>query len=367
MFDRGDLQAAVEADVISADQAARLEAFVRARRMGVENDGESLRFLANLNDIFITIGILVLTAGLTVASGQVFGGFEGGVDGLSSAPARVLLPVVAALWGLAEYFCGRRRLLLPSMALALLISIYVSLSVGALIGGETVQRDIDGGFRGLATIAGVGYAFAGGWLAAALAIYLRFRLPFSFLLMAVGVAGLAYSAAVGAADIGAIYGGALSLTLGLGTLAAAIIYDARDPHRASLNSDNAFWLHFAAAPQIIVGVRGLVSGYALDADAVSSDAEAFLLIFVLAAFGALGLALNRRALIVSGLLSIAIGLGVIVDNAGSDPATTFIITALILGAGILLLGGGWRTARRMLLKVLPSNGLAGRLFPPEPA
>jgi hypothetical protein len=51
-------------------------------------------------------------------------------------------------------------------------------------------------------------------------------------------------------------GGAVTLAVGVGTLVAAILFDMKDPTRSTRNSDHAFWLHMAAAPQIIFGVRG---------------------------------------------------------------------------------------------------------------
>ena len=87
----------------------------------------------------------------------------------------------------------------------------------------------------------------------------------------------------------------------------------------------------------------------------------------LAFLGLLSLALNRRALIVSSLLSFWLALGEVVSAVGGGSSTTFIASALLLGTGIIVLGGGWHTARRGLLKSLPPQGLLGRVFPPEAA
>ena len=47
---------------------------------------------------------------------------------------------------------------------------------------------------------------------------------------------------------------------------------------------------------------------------------------------------------------------------GSDPNPMGTVTD-----AIVLLGGGWRTVRRTVLKVFPQEGTLGRIFPPEPA
>ena len=161
-----------------------------------------------------------------------------------------------------------------------------------------------------------------------------------------------------------VIGGMLSLLIGLVTLIVAIVFDARDPARTTRSSDNAFWLHLAAAPQIILGLRGILSGSGFTP---SGPAEAITLLVALLLFGALSLALNRRALIVSGLITFGIALTVLVSSAGGGARTTLVMTTLLLGGGIVFLGGGWKTARRALLVVLPRNGLAARIFPPEPA
>ncbi|HEY7798414.1 MAG TPA: hypothetical protein VIA80_06600, partial [Hyphomonadaceae bacterium] len=81
----------------------------------------------------------------------------------------------------------------------------------------------------------------------------------------------------------------------------------------------------------------------------------------------ISLALNRRALIVSGLVSFATALFVLVNQVGGGGLNTLMLTALIVGGAIVLLGGGWRTARRFVLKLVPPTGITGRIFPPEPA
>jgi hypothetical protein len=206
MFDRGDLRAAVSANVIGADQAARLEAFLSARH-GEEGQGvtgqENLRFLANFNDIFITIGLVILFFGITaligsasmssiLASGSILSGLI------------VTLPVAGLAWLMMEYFCARRRLLLPSMALAVIFVMFITagaIVLGASFVGQNAMSDnfnlegvLDrGGWFGV-------FIFASAF-AASLAIFLRFRLPFSLALAALSAAGAVY---VGTSFFGSI-------------------------------------------------------------------------------------------------------------------------------------------------------------------
>ena len=376
MFDKTDIRAAVEAGALSDDGARRLEAFLRARNDPDRMlDPENLRFLSNFNDVFLTIGIVILMVGLGFLSGISVFNVVGPrlVDPTSIAEATALanamklvviltpIPVLVGAWLLAEYFCGKRRLLLPSMALSGIIVWAAAAIALGLFAPVDQSESYSNPFNLLFSMSYAG--FIGGVLAAA-AIFWRFRLPFSLFLLAGGVAGLFYTAVAQLAGIGQVGSGFAMLTVGIGTLAAAIAFDMKDPTRSTRASDCAFWLHMAAAPQIILGMRGLLLGSGF---APASMTDATVMLLVLIAFALLSLALNRRALIVSGLVTFATSLWFLVNELGGGGVNTLMLTALIIGGAIVLLGGGWRTARRAILKVFPQQGTLGRIFPPEPA
>ena len=126
MFDETDIKAAETAGILTSDQAGRLRAFL-AKRATMSSavldpaspapperaaDGsESLRFLTNFNDIFITIGIAILFMGLLAVFGVMFGGSIAGMAMKGSLNWSVLMvmgPVAATMWFLAEYFTGKR-------------------------------------------------------------------------------------------------------------------------------------------------------------------------------------------------------------------------------------------------------------------
>ena len=372
MFDRSDIKAAQEAGILSKDQASRLEAFLMARAdpaTPVATEGENLRFLNNFNDIFVTIGIVILAMGLTAVTGIFFGpqafSIATGANP-SMAGAIILLPVAAVMWLLAEYFSRRRRMLLPSMALITIFTLYTGLSIGAIASGITgLNAETVESFTGAwKTVGNMGIWGFLGCLAAAVLAWWRFRLPFTLFLIALAAAGVAYTFFGFFGNIGYVLGGLMSLLIGALTLLAAIWFDARDPDRITRNADNAFWLNVAAAPQIIFGLRGMVTGSGVG---VPHGMEAFLMIACLVGLGILSIALNRRALIVSGLLAFWLSLGSIVTSMGWNATHTFMISAVLLGTGIVLLGGGWHTARRIVLGWMPKAGPIARIFPPEPA
>lgn len=368
MFDRSDLAAAKEAGLLTDAQLNRLEAFITQRNdPAAAGHSESLRFLSNFNDVFITIGIIILAIGLTAVTAVIVGPMVGSLatgGSLAFAGAFILMPVAGAMWLLAEYFCKRRRLVLPSMALITIFVLYSGLSFGILSSGisglnpETIESFTDAwGTLGNAGVA----TFVGGLVAAVLAFW-RFRLPFSLLLIALSAAAAAHTFFAFFGNIGDVIGGFSFFAIGLLTLSAAIFFDAKDPKRVTRNSDHAFWLHVAAAPQLIWGLRSLVTGSGLT---MPDMMEAVLIVGILVLIGIISLALDRRALIVSGLLTFAMALGRIVEATGGGEQTTLITTTVLLGTGIILLGGGWRTARRNVLRVLPNIPLTDRLFPSE--
>ncbi|MEM9740449.1 MAG: hypothetical protein AAF829_11320 [Pseudomonadota bacterium] len=362
MFDRSDLQAAVGAGVLDNTTAARLEAFVASRRGGnALGDGESLRFLANFNDIFISIGMVLLLAGVTSLSSSLFMG-SGVPNGITFAA--MVLPAMAVAWGLSEYFCARRRLLLPSIVLCAAFCVLAGV-LGSFLFGEQAVRNIENlgftqSFRALGNLGLVGTGSVG---VAAIAYFLRFRLPFSLFVLALALAGMAYAGVAFFGDAGLLIGGTLSLLVGVVTLGAAIAIDAGDPGRATRRSDFGFWLHLAAAPQIILGLRGLTVGFFGEGE---SFGTAFILLASLLGFAFLSLALNRRALIVSSLLTYGVALTALIGGLGLSMVNTTIFTLLVLGASVVIVGGGWSTARRLVLSVLPRGGLMSRVFPDEP-
>lgn len=358
-MDRKEIEAARSAGILDDAKAAELDAFLRAQAdPGASSDNESLRFLANFNDVFISIGLGLLAVGLSIGSGMVFGS--------SGSALVVALPVLVALWALLEYFAGRRRLLLPSMTLSLLITGLAMILVALVASGFGDVENIEENFleRGISSAKDFGFWASSGAVVSAGIIYARFRLPFALFLIAVGFAVGLYTYTISDYNFSEILGGSASFVIGMITLVVAIFFDAQDPERKGLNSDNAFWLHFAAAPQIMLGLRGMLTGGGFTP---SGTGEAVALLLALGAFAFLSLALNRRALIAAALLSFWLALGVLVESAGGSEISTVVWTLVLLGGAIVLLGAGWKTARRMVLAFLPSKGPLARVFPPEPA
>ena len=195
-------------------------------------------------------------------------------------------------------------------------------------------------------------------------------MPFSLALSALSAAGAVYVGASFFGDIYQVVGGPLLVLMGAATLAVAILFDMQDPERIRKASDNAFWLHLAAAPQLIYGISALVTGSNILGGSTSGADDAsqgITLLIVLLTIGIISLALNRRALIAASLLTFIITLVFVLNRIGLDGFNIFITVTMIIGTGVVLLGAGWKTARRAVLVFFPKDGTWGRVFPPEPA
>ncbi|MEO0452249.1 MAG: hypothetical protein AAFZ74_18185, partial [Pseudomonadota bacterium] len=94
-------------------------------------------------------------------------------------------------------------------------------------------------------------------------------------------------------------------------------------------------------------------------------AQGITLLIVLLTLGLISLALNRRALIAASLLTFIITLVFVLNRIGLDGFNIFITVTMIIGSGVVLLGAGWKTARRAVLVFFPKGGTWSRVFPPE--
>ena len=338
------LEAGTAAGIISAEQAVRLAHFIAERDAAGEDpgaDAEAVRFARGFHDVFLTIGLAILLVGVTLSAGLVVGNSAGFIG-------------AAAAWALAEYYARRRRLVLPSIALAAGFALMVAVSAGdlapALIGGGFVET---GEGRPWFLLLG---ALAG--LAAAAGFFARFRLPF-----AVGIIAATASATVGAAAAVAWpeaiedLARPILMICGLAVFIAAMANDLADPARTTLSADNAFWLHLVAAPLIVHSAVGFMIADGVDMPL----ADALAVFAVIGAVAIVALVVDRRALLVAGLAYLGVAIAVVVREAEADTGSAFAITLLFLGAAVVALGTGWRPARRAVVAAVVPAVLARRL------
>lgn len=387
MADRSDLEAAAVAGVINAEQVAPLHEFLVSRATGASGVSalpgeENLRFIRNFHDVFLAIGILLFAVGLAIGIGTYVAGTA--PDQGTVLTGALCLVAVVIMWGLGELFARRRRLFLPAIAIVCSMTIFAVVAVatlyaGALLGRDFGERPME--FESLppelhsGLLISMAFAFV-----TPLAFYFRFRLPFSLGLAGSGIALFVIVACM-IADLELTMSMLPALYLVLGGLLflAGVVFDARDPARVTRFSDNGFWLHFAAAPLILNGAFGLI-GQVLTGDMSSSGSmivaagsgetgaaavQAIATLFVIVVLGLVSLLINRRALIVSALLTAGIAIGALLNAAGLGAGALAAATLITLGAFVLILGAGWHGVRRALLGWVKPDGVWARIFPPE--
>lgn len=333
------IKQALEAGIITQAQADAMGGKSDDPNASVIGNEDDMRFVRSFSDVFIAIGVGLLAVGLS-ATAALFGG------GISFLGAAFVMAI------LAEYFGKRKRQHLPTLFTALAFLIFTQRGLSVVVG--------DWGLGGGMTVAVT-------TLIAMLLFYWRVRLPFCMALIALATLYLFFALTEKFAP-GLIRSqfGLMILISGLITFAVALWYDMQDKHRTTRFADNAFWLHFTAAPLIIHGLALIM--VRLEAERlfniipiVSLDTTDAGILMVMVVFVALvGLAINRRALLVSSLGYAGFAIGFLMQDTGLGFGKVAAFTLLILGLAIIFLGAGWHTVRNAMLKALPN----WPIFPP---
>jgi MFS family permease len=146
--------------------------------------------------------------------------------------------------------------------------------------------------------------------------------------------------------------------------AAAMAFDISDRERLTRRADCAFWLHLLAAPLIVHSLITLATG----GITVMYGPGVLTIVLVIGLLAVVAVAIDRRALLVSGLSYLGFAIGIVVSGVfggGSAEFAAWAATLVILGAFVLALGVGWMPLRRRVMSLL-SPVVANRL-PPVPA
>ena len=353
-FSVDDIRAGVAAGVIDEAQAARLVSIGNQRlgyrqNMGVED--EPFELFKGFSEVFVTVGL-----------GILYGGFVT-VAMLTSNVIVVLLVSAVLAVGLASYFTLKRRMTLPSIALAIVFAGSVAALAIALI--FDFEAEYPNGYHTLAVsvisaIAMLGY-------------FWRFRVPFAMFLFGLFGAGIAFSVAgiiapesifaslfIGNAD--GVFDLSRNPTMawtmlifGVFAFLAGMYFDLKDPYRISRLSACGFWLHILAAPAIV----NVVALSLLNIDGGTGYALLSLALIVVAI---IALVIDRRSFLTAGIVYIGILLAWALDT-GSGDDWSIATTLLVMGAFITALGTWWVQLRVILMHTLPNFPLKHRLPP----
>ncbi|MDK2761192.1 MAG: hypothetical protein KYX64_07510 [Sphingopyxis sp.] len=339
MYSESDLQAAVDAKILTPEAALAFRSHIASVRAAPGADEESFRLVTGFNDIFVSIAAVILL----LAVGWI---------GASIHPALGGAFVAGSAWFLAEYFTRKRRMALPSIVLVLAFSggVFAAM-VGLLVkhGDSLFGGPLDDTV-GAALFGTMALATAGAtWLH-----WKRFMVPIT---VAAGTAALAATAVALILAVTGMSGSdgnlpmALVLIAGVGIFALAMWWDRSDRARQTRRSDVAFWLHLLAAPMIAHPIFHLL-GVTRGDDIGSAAAVMVLGIYVL--FGLVALAVDRRALLVSALAYVLFAMTQLFREFGAVELNVA-LTAFVIGSALLLLSAFWQNARAVVVGFLPAN------------
>ena len=387
MLRNEDIEVGVTRGLITQAQADGLWQISRERhtaRRFAGADDERFRFIGGFNDVFLALGVTLFAFGLTLLPAAFVG------TSSSGNPLTTVLTLVGpliALWALAEFLTRKRRLILPSIVLAIAI---------CWTGGFVLSSFATVPFRASgmseSEIANAVGSVSPMFLAAmlvAIAFYLRFKLPFALLIAAASlvIATINFLSNVVAPDIAPHVILPAILCLGIAIFALAMTYDISDPQRLTRRSDCAFWLHILAAPLI---VHSLVKSLATTVPATATEfrnPKIFDLLFttitfdtwtvtiiltVFVAMSLLALIIDRRALLVSTLIYIGTMIGYFISTINADTsgvaASTFSpiafgIPLLAIGALVIFLGTTWTPLRTRIVATMPLSAIRNSIPP----
>ena len=384
MIDEATLERAVTAGILNPAQQQALLALARddskpgpvvdeATTLSVD---DQMRLVGGGNDIFVTVGIVLLFSGALFALRAVFP--QG-----SMLLAAILAP---ASWIVAEIVTRQKRMRLSSTLLALVFSAAI---LSLLVDFILARFDLPDTLNAFSVFAlrsdawPMGLTLGGGLIAAAVIYFLRFKVPVLAAVTAMAATGLAFlgailvyhdqmiSGAVAAPapdQLAEVLSNALAVPLvcGLIIFAVAVMLDLRDRERQTVWSDCAFWLHVVSAPLLVHPLFILATGQEVLAGRIEPGMTASILLgLMMTMFVLVALAIDRRSLLAPTLAYFgSVGIYYLVNGAANTTGIPpFALILIAIGAVVILFGAGWQRIRRLIIRPLLPTSLLDRLPP----
>ncbi|MCY4305014.1 MAG: hypothetical protein OXC62_09610 [Aestuariivita sp.] len=338
MIGRDDLSAAVRAGIISESQAISIMTLAVSRREEakcLKPIEEPFKIFNGLNEIFIVVGLGILTLGWYSTSLLFIGsrGFEQ-IPILSFASA-------VFIWLLCEYFIRHRRMLAPAIILSLLWT--GNASLGFSFSYAEIFMIIQQDYSSLLMPIGL-------TMLSLLVFWWRFALPFVMVLIALGTFSFALLLTAVQTDTPATAMNIfllsregpfawVTLAVGICVFAVAMWFDMSDPYRITRRSDQGFWLHIVAAPV-------LTNTFALSLIEQETVVSNLLLLLVLAVISLVSVIIDRRSFLISSA-GYCVALSIMVFDE-------FFAGGIFLGLGVFLLtfGSFWERIRCQVILLL---------------
>jgi len=350
---RSQLEQAARKGILSSDQVQPLTIFLEdnldisalpGSAYQVFDDNERINFVGGFNDIFVSIGIMMLCGAFFFLHLQ----FSHTIN----RPFFLFVNCIIFCL-LSELFSKRHRLALSSSLLSLCFVTSSGLFFFTLLdisySNVTEQPPLIILAACLWTMGTVYFH------------YHRYRVDIDICLMAMSFLTAFFIFARRAVILlgnDPAYGYMLTGFAGLIVLCVALYFDSKDPLRQTSNADIAFWLHLLAAPLIVNSffwvsrIRGI---YTLSR--TSSELSFILsiagILFLFSLFAVIAIIIDRRAMLVSGLSYCGYAVYNAAERLYSSPRPFSIAMALFfLGFGVIFLGYCWQQIRKILLKYL---------------
>lgn len=349
---KGALDGAVAKGLVEPAKRAALEAHLLAalpqledhRQLGADErspppvvETETPRFIRGFHDVLITLGLTVLLIGV---------GGLGAIIGL--------LPVVILL---GEILVRRQRLALPAVALT------IAMAIWAAVICQLIADDMGWSGEGYLLLALRFLPFP----LMMLAFYARYRIPVALAFVILSFFAVVFLALVGFVEIGLRSANILTdhpslvLMMGdgaaLGLFAVAMTYDLSDPARQTRRSDIAFWLHLAAAPALLyagIATLFLVSfGTLSEFGGKMQDISTPGVIGLVAILMLIGVIIDRRAFVTSGLVTLIVTVTTLLRNSAIEMDNVIFLALITVGVIVLTVGIGWQPLRRVVVGLLP--------------
>lgn len=325
MYSDDDLNAAVKAHILTEQHVHTFREFIAQQRQSPAVDEENFRLVSSFNDIFVVIASILLLVAVGALGGAI-------------TPALAGLAIATTAWGLAEFFTRKRHMALPSIVLLFAYAGGIAFFTGILLIGGAAHTPSKPHMIMLTALL-TALATAVHWW--------RFHVPIT---VAVGVAA---TVVIGLSPVMMGSHNPESALLpyvfvaGVAVFAFAMHWDMRDPKRQSSQTDVAFWLHLLAAPLLVHPVFVTVGS-----GANLSIAAALMIMLMYIVLAGVSLVIDRRALMVSALFYVIYALNTLMKSFG-DIGLHFAITALFIGAMLLLLSAFWHRCRGYMMHIVP--------------
>lgn len=370
---------AVAAGIISTEQRDRLvslETGAAITNTDTDTPDENLRLIGGGNDLFVTVGVVLLTAGFTFALSTLIAG----------ETMWIAVLVAAFAWLVAEFVTRQHRMKLASTVLALIFAAAALGALAQLSDRYYTIRPPDSFWQLLALrgiVAPAGYLVLGGTVVAAAIHLWRFRVPILAGVIAVALTLLAFLQTAiflydgvtagtvtppAVEDMPELLRAALYMPLicGLIVFATAVALDLHDRERRTVWSDCAFWLHVVSAPMLVHPLFIMATGQDAFLGSVEPGSDAIVMLTLLIlGFVYVALAIDRRSLLVPTLAYFgSLGIYFLFDTATETTGVPpFALLLVVVGVLIILFGAGWQRIRSLIVGHTLPTSVLNRLPP----